>query len=75
MPLSRGAFVKHVLPGNSLFTHELMREDADWASEEPRMPDRIVGVRGGMEETALQKARGIWNRHRNVWEVRYESGC
>ncbi|MCP4400639.1 MAG: hypothetical protein GY801_25480 [bacterium] len=39
-------------------------------------PEQIVGVRIDIDETtfqqALQEAGGIWNRHRKVWEVRYD---
>lgn len=59
-----------------LKTVELIIEETDWEPEEQCAPDQIVGVRVAMEETGLQKslrkAGGIWNRHRKVWEIRYD---
>ena len=60
-----------------LKTVELIIEEADWDPYEQGAPDQIVGIRVAMEERTLQKSLrkvgGIGNRHRKVWELRYDT--
>ena len=56
-------------------TVELIVEEVEW---QPRRfkPETIVGVRVRRGETELagsvKRARGIWNRSKRLWEVRYD---
>jgi hypothetical protein len=55
-------------------TVELIIETADWNPAPP--PDTLMALRVGLHETDIQRhikaADGVWNRPRQVWELRYD---
>ncbi len=58
-------------------TVELIVAEREWEPPPPRFTaEAIVGVRVGFAEEELREqvkqAGGKWNRHRKVWEMRYD---
>lgn len=62
--------------GKRYKTIELIVEESAYAPPSKFKPDTIVGLRIALPETVLQKkvkqAGGIWNRNRQLWEIRYD---
>lgn len=62
--------------GKRYKTVELIVEESAYAPPSKLKPNTIVGLRISLAETVLQKkvkqAGGIWNRNRQLWEIRYD---
>jgi hypothetical protein len=58
-------------------TVELIVEESDWMPQaKSKAGDRIVSLRGAVAELDIRaqgkRARGIWQRDRQVWALRYD---